>query len=99
MHTILKFPFVLEHPEGMTDAQFLVVRLIGFVLLIWLFVKWVIPTFVQPHLDSRRTAIAEAQQQVEQTHNETQDMQADYRRRLEGIHHETQRRIEEAVRE
>ncbi len=95
----IKFPFVLEHPPEVTDVQFLIVRTLGFLLIAVLIVKWVWPTYVQPHLSARQTAIAETADQIERTNRETEEMQTDYRRRLEGIEQETQRRIADAIRE
>ncbi len=99
MEQILKSPFLLEHPPDISNAGYAIVQVVGFLLLAFVFVKLVWPSMVQPHLDARRVAIADAKQQVEQTHNETREMLGDYRRRLEGIHQETQRRIEDALTE
>lgn len=96
---MLKFPFVLEHPEDISDLQFIMVRGVGFALLVLLVIKWLWPSMIQPHLTDRRRAISEEAEQVERTLNETQEMRADYRERLTGIESETQRRIDEAIHE
>lgn len=94
----LKFPFILEHPAEYSDLQWLIVRGVGFVLVAWIFMKFVLPMIQQP-LRERQGAIITAADQVEQTLKETEEMRNDYRTRLTGIEEETGRRLEEAVRE
>lgn len=93
-----EFPFILEHPPEFSDGQWLLVRGLGFVLVFWIFWKFVRP-MVGVHLVSRHEAIVEADHQVQTTLRETAEMRDDYRARLESIHEETKRRIEEAVHE
>jgi F-type H+-transporting ATPase subunit b len=94
----LKFPFILEHPAEYSDVQWLIVRGIGFVLVFLVFWKFVRPMIVQP-LRERQGAIITTAEQVEQTLRETEEMRNDYRARLTGIQEETERRLQEAVRE
>src|SRR5258707_1149180 len=97
---LMKFenPFILEHPAEFSDLQWLLVRGIGFVLVFWIFWKFIRP-MVTVHLVSRHDAIVEADHQVQSTLRETREMRDDYQARLETIHGETQRRLEEAVHE
>lgn len=92
-------PFILEHPGEISDVQWLIVRGIGFVLVAWLVVKWLWPSMIAPALTDRRTQIAQAAEQVQETMRETEQMRNDYRVRLEGIEDETEARMNEAVRE
>ena len=94
----LKFPFILEHPGDISDVQWLVVRTIGLLLLLAVFWKWILPMIRQP-LGERQAAIITASEQVEQTLRETEEMRNDYSVRLTGIQEETERRMQEAVRE
>src|SRR5262245_5756552 len=93
-----EFPFILEHPPEFTDIQWLLVRGIGFVLVFWIFWKFIRP-MVGVHLVSRHEAIVDADHQVQSTLRETEEMRNDYRARLESIHDETRRRMDEAVHE
>src|SRR5687767_2647689 len=94
----LKFPFILEHPGEYSDLQWLVVRSIGLALVLLVFWKWILPMIRQP-LQERQLAIVTSSEQVEQTLRETQEMRNDYQVRLTGIAEETERRMQEAVRE
>jgi F-type H+-transporting ATPase subunit b len=96
---LLTNPFILEHPGEISDLQWLIVRGIGFVLVIWVIVKFILPTQITPHLVSRREEIQIADDQVKSTLAETAQMRDDYRVRLEGIEDETEARMAEAVRE
>jgi F-type H+-transporting ATPase subunit b len=96
---ILTNPFVLEFPAGISTTQWLIVRGIGLLLVIWVVVKFILPTQITPHLVGRREEIVIADKQVEDTMRETRQMRDDYRQRLEGIEGETAARMEEAVRE
>lgn len=93
-----EFPFILEHPPEFTDIQWLMVRGIGFVLVFWIFWKFIRP-MVGVHLVSRHEAIVEADHQVQSTLHETKEMRDDYQARLESIQDETRRRMDEAVHE
>ena len=99
MNSLLHNPFILEHPHEITDVQWLIVRLIGLVLLVWITVKFILPAQIKPHLVSRREDIQTADNQVEETIRETALMRDDYRVRLEKIEDETEARMAEAVRE
>ena len=94
----LKFPFILEHPGEYTDLQWLIVRGVGLLLVGLVFFKWILPMLQQP-LRERQAAIVTSSEQVEQTLRETNEMRNDYRARLTGIEQETDRRLQEAVRE
>src|SRR5437867_7243239 len=91
-------PFILEHPAEYSDLQWLLVRGIGFVLVFWIFWKFIRP-MITVHLVGRHEAIVDADHQVESTLRETQEMRNDYQARLESIHEETRRRLDEAVHE
>src|SRR5258707_1361236 len=99
MHFELKWPFILEHPNDVTEIQFLIVRGIGFALLAWLMVRAIWPTLVKPHLTERERGIAEADAQVAETLRDTAEMRDDYRVRLEGIAGETEQRMTSSVQE
>jgi F-type H+-transporting ATPase subunit b len=94
----LKNPFFLEHPAEFSDFQWLLVRGIGFLLVFWIFWKFIRP-MVTVHLVSRHEAIVQADHQVTSTLRETEEMRNDYQARLETIHDETRRRLDEAVHE
>lgn len=93
------FPFVIEHTKEVNTLQWLIITGIGFVLLALLVMRWVWPSMIQPHLAERLKNIQENARQIETTLRETDEMRGDYRGRLERIHDETERRMEEAVRE
>ena len=99
----LQWPFILEHPEDaqnpITDIQWISVRGVGFLLVVWFFWKVVIPMFFAAPLANRRKAIIDAKDQVDSTLQETEQMRNDYRQRLEKIEVEAQARMTEAVRE
>src|SRR2546423_4919886 len=99
MEFLHKWPFILEHPPEINDIQWLIIRGVGLVLVAWVIVKFIWPSMIRGHLVDRHAAIVEADKQVEETMRETAEMRDDYRVRLEGIHHETQRRLDEAVHE
>ncbi len=93
-----KWPFILEHPAEFSEGQWLVVRGIGFALVLWIIVKFIVPMF-KGILDTRQAAIVEAATQVETTLRDTQEMRNDYRERLAQIEDETRRRLADAERE
>jgi F-type H+-transporting ATPase subunit b len=99
MEFLHKWPFILEFPKEVNNVQWLIVRLVGLLLVFWIIKKFIWPSMIRTHLVDRHTAIVEADQQVQETMRETADMRNDYRARLEGIEHETQRRLDEAVHE
>src|SRR5947207_1460840 len=90
-----EFPWKLEHTSQVTSTQWLIISLVGFALIVWVFLKFVWPSMVRPHLVDRHRGIVEAARQVESTMSETRQLRDEYQRRLEQIHEETQRRIEE----
>jgi len=94
----LKWPLILEHPAEYSDLQWLIVRGIGFVLVLWIIIKFIVPMF-KGILDTRQTAIVEAATQVETTLRDTQEMRNDYRQRLAQIEDETRQRLADAERE
>jgi F-type H+-transporting ATPase subunit b len=96
---LLHNPFVLEHPAEYTDVQWLIIRGIGFALVLFIILKYIWPSFFGTPLRERREAIIEASEQVEQTMRETEQMRNDYRARLERIEDETEARMQEAIRE
>src|SRR2546422_5787196 len=93
-----EFPFILEHPPEFSDGQWLMVRGLGFLLVIWIFWKFIRP-MITVHLVTRHGAIVEADHQVQSTLRETEEMRNDYQARLETIQDETRRRLDEAVHE
>jgi len=95
---LIKRFFILEHPAEITDAQWLIVRGIGLLLVAGIVWKFLVP-MVGSLLSERQAAISEASTQVEATLRETEELRNDYRRRLETIAGETERRIQEALRE
>jgi len=99
---LLQWPFILEHPDDaqnpITDIQWITVRGIGFLLVAWMFMKFVVPMFSGP-MATRRKAIIDAQDQIDSTLKETESMRNDYRQRLDKLEDETQARMSEAVRE
>lgn len=99
MKSLLQNPFILEHPHEISDVQWLIVRLVGLVLLVWIAAKFILPAQIKPHLVSRREDIQTAADQVEATMLETSQMRDDYRQRLARIEDETNARMAEAVRE
>lgn len=99
MDFLHKWPFILEHPPEIVDWQWLVIRLIGLALVVWVILKFIWPSMIRSHLVDRHAAIVEADKQVQETMHETAGMRDDYKARLEGIHSETQKRLDEAVRE
>jgi F-type H+-transporting ATPase subunit b len=96
---LLHNPFVLEHPDTATDIQWLIVRGLGFVLVLFIIIKFIIPMFFTQQLINRQKDIVTAAEQVEQTMRETEQMRNDYRQRLDRIEDETEARMAEAVRE
>ena len=92
-------PWVVEHPPEAGYLPFLMVSVIAFAVVIFFVLKVVPGPMIRGILDERRTAIATAADQVESTLRETEHMRNDYRVRLEGIQHETERRLAEAVQE
>lgn len=96
---LLTNPFILEHPGDINDVQWLIVRGIGFLLVVWIVIKFILPAYITPHLVGRKEEIQIAAKQVDDTMRETRQMRDDYRQRLEGIEDETEARMAEAVRE
>ena len=96
MHIIS--PWVLEHPSNISNQSWLIVTGAGFLLVVWLLMKFVVP-LIGGMLTERQTSIAEAARQVKATLAETENMRNDYQARLEGIEEETKARMEEAIRE
>ena len=74
-----------EYPHEISDVQWLIVRVVGLILLVWIAAKFIIPAQIKPHLVSRREDIQTAADQVEATMLETSQMRDDYRQRLEKI--------------
>ena len=72
----LQFPWVLEHTKDVTDAQWLIITGIGFLLVVFLIVKFVWPIMFQPHLVQRQQGIEHAAAQVESTLRETKQKAA-----------------------
>ena len=99
MEFLHKWPFILEHPSDINDTQWLIIRVVGLILVAVIILRFIWPSMIRGHLVDRHAAIVEADNQVQQTMSETAEMRDDYRKRLEGIHNETQRRLDEAVSE
>src|SRR3989442_6324893 len=95
----LEFPWVLEHTKEVSDVQWLIITGVGFLLVVFLIVKFVWPIMFRPHLVQRQQGIEHAAAQVESTLRETQQMRNDYKLRLDQIEGETRTRMAEAERE
>ncbi len=93
-----QIPFQFHPPPGVALGQWITILVVGFVLIAFAFVKFVVP-MITVHLVERREEITEASAQVESTLQETGQLRADYQKRLERIEDETEARMAEAVRE
>lgn len=91
-------PWILEHTSDVTAFHWLVVRTLGFVLLLGLVVRFIVPV-IAAMLQHREQAVAEAAVRLRDTLAETRQLRDDYRDRLERIHDEAEVRLAEAVRE
>lgn len=91
-------PFQLEHTPDITDIQWLAIRTVGFVLILAIVWRFIVP-MVGGLLRDRQVAIEQADNQVKATLGETERMRNEYRQRLEQIEDETEQRMEAAVRE
>lgn len=96
---LLHNPFVMEHTPEISNGQWLTVRGIGFLLVMFVIIRWIWPSMIQPHLNNRKADIIETAHQVEVTLSETEAMRADYEIRLHKIEDEQRARLEEAVHE
>jgi len=94
----LVFPWVLEHPSNISDYQWLVTLLAGFLLLAWLIWRFVFPV-VGNMLESRARTIEESREQIRQTLEDARRLRDDYQDKLDNIAEETRRRLDEAVAE
>ncbi|NLI00083.1 MAG: hypothetical protein GX446_11410 [Chthonomonadales bacterium] len=94
----LQSPWILEHTSDVTNWQWFVVRTVGFLALLYIVVRFIVPV-VGSMLHTRREAITESSEQVRTTLAEAEKMRDDYRARLERIADETALRLQEAVRE
>lgn len=92
-------PWVLEHVQGVTTLQWFIVTSVGFLLLVWVWVRYIWPSMVAQHLQEHQRRVAEALEQVEQATKEMDRLRDDYKARLDRIEDETQRRMAEAVAE
>ncbi|MGC8666624.1 MAG: F0F1 ATP synthase subunit B [Chthonomonadales bacterium] len=92
-------PWVLEHVQGVTTLQWFIVTLVGFLLLVWVWVRYIWPSMVAQHLEEHQRRVAEAIQEVDHALAEMDRLRDDYRSRLDRIEEETQRRMAEAVAE
>lgn len=92
-------PFKLDVPPGADFWPFLIVSVLALVLVLLFIFKVYPANEIRGILNEREAAIARAQEQVDQTMRETEEMRNDYRQRLQGIETETQRRLAEAVSE
>lgn len=89
-------PWILEHPADITDTQWLIVRSVGFAVLLFIVVRFIVPA-LRTMLDARRQTIEETAQQVADTMDETARARDDYKDRLEHVADEAERRLAEAV--
>jgi F-type H+-transporting ATPase subunit b len=94
----LTSPWLLEHTSDVTDMQWLVVRTLGFLIIVGIVLRYVVP-LIRRMLHDRRQTIVETTEQVSQTLAETAQLRDTYRERLERIADETALRLQEAVRE
>jgi F-type H+-transporting ATPase subunit b len=93
------FPWVIEHPPEAGLVPFVTVSVLAFLVVGWFVWTKVPGPLIRGILDERKAAIAHAADQVQSTLQETEHMRNDYRTRLEGIQHETELRLADAVRE
>lgn len=93
-----EFPWTLHPPPGIAKSQWFIILALGFALIAFIVWRFVLP-MVGGYLSERQQAIADAASQVEETLRDTEMMRNDYRQRLEAIEDETERRMEEAIRE
>lgn len=91
-------PWLLEHPAEITAAQWLTTRISGFVLLVALIWKFLVPV-LREKLAARTREVQETRDHVAETIRELEAMRDDYKRRLDSIAEETDRRLKAAVTE
>ena len=91
-------PFRPEPPAPIGPGQWLTELSIGFLLLAFIVVRFIVP-MLRGLLQERGRAIAETADQVQETLRETETLRNNYRERLEHIEDETERRMDAAVEE
>ncbi len=94
----LHAPWALEHTPDVTDPQWLIIRMVGFILLAVIVLKFAVPA-VASMLAERQRDVAETAEQVHQTMQDAEMLRDDYRARLESIEDATEARMAEAVTE
>ncbi len=96
---LLHNPFILEHPGDINDIQWLIVKGLGLLVVVFVILKFIWPTMIQPSLTQRQLDIAHQADQIEETLKETEQLRNDYRNRLAKIEDEAKARLDEAVKE
>jgi len=91
-------PWLLEHPAGIDNQQWLVTRFAGFIVLAYVVGKFLIPA-LRARLDQRREQIEQMRDEVQRTLRDLSETRDQYKQRLGQIAEETQRRLDAAVRE
>lgn len=89
-------PWLQEHPAEVGTGAWLTVRGIGFILLVLLIGKFVVP-HLRKMLAQRTSSVVETQKAAEEARLQLEQQLADYRQRLEHIEEERTREIEAAV--
>jgi F0F1-type ATP synthase membrane subunit b/b' len=92
----LHAPWALEHTPDVTDPQWLIIRMVGFILLGLIVWKFAVPA-VASMLAERQQDVADTAEQVHQTMQDAEMLRDDYRARLESIEDATEARMAEAV--
>ncbi len=96
---LLHWPFILEHPGDINDMQWLIVKGMGLIVVVFVILKFIWPSMIQPSLTQRQLDIAHQADQIAETLKETEQLRNDYRNRLAKIEDEAKARLEEAVKE
>ena len=91
-------PWALEHTPDVSDPQWLIVRTVGFLLLVAVVWKFAVPALASMLAERRRT-VAETADQVRDTMHDAETLRDDYQARLEKIEDATEERMAAAVAE
>lgn len=92
----LRSPFLLEHTAEVTDLQWFIVRTLGFLVMVFIVWKFIVPV-IRGMLRDRYDSIISAEAQRQATLTETEAVRDDYRNRLNRIEAETSDRLDQAV--
>lgn len=92
----LRSPFLLEHTAEVTDLQWFIVRTLGFLVMVFIVWRFIVPV-IRGMLNDRYRSIVSAEEQRQQTLADTEAVRDDYRDRLSRIEAETTERLDQAV--